>query len=94
MQRLFSIETNKMTQDLNSSKKNQTNNLRETEDGTNKNIVENGSTRRKKEFIRQTTVGNIFSALEKRDIEKLIEIQGSIKTFDRSTKFSIPNMFN
>ena len=88
MQRLFSIETNKMTQDLNSSKKNQTNNLRETEDGTNKNIVENGSTRRK------TTVGNIFSALEKSDIEKLIEIQGSIKTFDRSTKFSIPNMFN
>ena len=83
MQRLFSIETNKMTEDVTSNKKNQANDHSKTEDSTNKNIVKNDSTRRKKEFIRQTTVGNIFSALEESDVEKLKEIQGSIKTFDR-----------
>ena len=83
MQRLFSIDTNKMAQDVNSNKKNQTNDDGKTEGSTNKNIAKNSSTRKKREFIRQTTVGDIFSALEKSDIEKLKEIQGSIKTFDR-----------
>ena len=83
MQRLFSIDTNKMAQDVNSNKKKQTKDDGKTEGSTNKNIAKNSSTRKKREFIRQTTVGDIFSALEKSDIEKLKEIQGSIKTFDR-----------